>query len=67
VLQAGGRGQTGNLLYFFPSEQPPLVLKVYCFRRSRWREFWKDVSERVCCNPVRHREAYSGSMGARRL
>ena len=47
VLQAGGRGQTGNLLYFFPSEQPPLVLKVYCFRRSRWREFWKDVSERV--------------------
>jgi hypothetical protein len=47
VLQAGGRGGTGNVLYFFPREQPPLVLKVYRPRRSRWNEFWKDISERV--------------------
>jgi hypothetical protein len=47
VLQAGGRGGTGNVLYFFPREQPPLVLKVYRPRRSRWREFWKDISERA--------------------
>jgi len=47
VLQAGGRGGTGNVLYYFSREQPPLVLKVYRFRRSRWGEFWKDISERV--------------------
>lgn len=47
ILQAGGRGGTGNILYFFPREQPPLVLKVYRPRRSRLREFLKDFSQRV--------------------
>lgn len=47
VLQAGGRGGTGNLLYYFPHEQPPLVLKVYRPRRSRLREGLKNFSERI--------------------
>ncbi|MCW5551565.1 MAG: hypothetical protein KIS67_05285 [Verrucomicrobiae bacterium] len=47
ILQAGGRGGTGNVLYYFPREQPPLVLKVYRPRRSRVREGLKHFSERV--------------------
>jgi hypothetical protein len=47
VLQAGGRGGTGNFLYLFRNETPPVVLKVYRYRRSRLREFLKDFSERV--------------------
>ncbi len=47
ILQAGGRGGTGNVLYYFPREQPPLVLKVYRPRRSRVREGLKNFSERV--------------------
>lgn len=47
ILQAGGRGGTGNILYYFPHEQPPLVLKVYRPRRSRLREAMKHFSERV--------------------
>lgn len=47
LLQAGGRGGTGNILYYFPREQPPLVLKVYRPRRSRLRECLKNFSERM--------------------
>lgn len=47
VLQAGGRGGTGNFLYLFRNETPPLLLKVYRYRRSRLGEFLKDFSERV--------------------
>ncbi|MBE0541193.1 MAG: hypothetical protein IH623_07390 [Verrucomicrobia bacterium] len=47
ILQSGGRGGTGNILYVFPNEQPPLVLKVFRPRRSRFREFLKNFSERV--------------------
>jgi hypothetical protein len=47
VLQAGGRGGTGNFLYLFRNETPPVVLKVYRYRRSRFRECLKDFSERV--------------------
>jgi hypothetical protein len=46
ILQAGGRGGTGNVLYLFRNEKPPVVLKVYRTRRSRWNEFLKDFSER---------------------
>jgi len=45
ILQAGGRGGTGNVLFLFRNEQPPLVLKVYRTRRSRLNEFLKDFSE----------------------
>ena len=47
VLQAGGRGGTGNFLYLFRDETPPLLLKVYRYRRSRLREFLKNFSERA--------------------
>ncbi|MCU0783874.1 MAG: hypothetical protein MUF81_07460 [Verrucomicrobia bacterium] len=47
VLQAGGRGGTGNFLYLFRNETPPVVLKVYRYRRSRLREFLKNFSERA--------------------
>ncbi|HMP81481.1 MAG TPA: hypothetical protein PKA41_02090 [Verrucomicrobiota bacterium] len=47
ILQAGGRGGTGNLLYLFRNETPPLLLKVYRWRRSPLREFLKNFSERV--------------------
>jgi hypothetical protein len=46
ILQAGGRGGTGNVLYLFRHERPPVVLKVYRTRRSRLNEFLKDFSER---------------------
>jgi len=46
ILQAGGRGGTGNILYLFRNEQPPAVLKVYRTRRSPLNEFLKDFSER---------------------
>jgi len=47
ILQAGGRGGTGNFLFLFRNETPPLLLKVYRYRRSRPGEFLKDFSERV--------------------
>ena len=47
ILQAGGRGGTGNLLYVFRNETPPLLLKVYRCRRSLLRESLKNFSERV--------------------
>jgi hypothetical protein len=47
ILQAGGRGGTGNVLYLFRNLQPPLVLKVYLTRRSRLKEFLKNFSERM--------------------
>lgn len=46
ILQAGGRGGTGNILYVFRNEKPPVVLKVYRTRRSRLNEFLKNFSER---------------------
>jgi len=46
ILQAGGRGGTGNVLFVFRSEQPPVVLKVYRTRRSRSNELLKNFSER---------------------
>lgn len=46
ILQAGGRGGTGNVLYLYRDERPPLVLKVYRTRRSHLNEFLKDFSER---------------------
>lgn len=46
ILQAGGRGGTGNVLYVFRNAQPPVVLKVYRTRRSRLNEFLKNFSER---------------------
>ena len=46
ILQAGGRGGTGNVLYLFRHTKPPLVLKVYRTRRSRLNEFLKNFSER---------------------
>lgn len=59
TLQAGGRGGTGNVLYCFRSDHPPVVLKVYRPRRSRIREFLKDVSERLL-------EGKRGATAARR-
>jgi hypothetical protein len=47
ILQAGGRGGTGNVLYLFRNVRPPAVLKVYRTRRSRFNEFLKNFSERV--------------------
>ena len=46
ILQAGGRGGTGNILYLFRNTRPPVVLKVYRARRSRLNEFLKNFSER---------------------
>ncbi len=46
ILQAGGRGGTGNILYLFRNARPPVVLKLYRTRRSRLNEFLKDFSER---------------------
>lgn len=46
ILQAGGRGGTGNVLYVFRNAQPPVVLKVYRTRRSHLNEFLKNFSER---------------------
>ncbi|MCL4786889.1 MAG: hypothetical protein KJ070_08880 [Verrucomicrobia bacterium] len=59
ILQAGGRGGTGNFLYLFPNEQPPVVLKVYRTRRSALNEFLKDFSER-------HLEGKRGATAATR-
>lgn len=47
VLQAGGRGGTGNIIYLFRNETPPLLLKVYRWRRSPLREQLKNFSESV--------------------
>jgi hypothetical protein len=46
-MQAGGRDGSGNVLYLFRHETPPLVLKVYRWRRSPLREFFKNISERL--------------------
>jgi tRNA A-37 threonylcarbamoyl transferase component Bud32 len=46
LLQAGGRNQTGNILYLFHDAPGPRVLKLYRTRRSALREFLKDCSSR---------------------
>lgn len=46
VLDASGRGGTGNVTLFFGAVQPPLVLKLYRTRRSLCRELLHDFSDR---------------------
>lgn len=46
IIQAGGRGGTGNYIFLFRNETPPLLLKIYRYRRSRLGEFLKHFSER---------------------
>jgi hypothetical protein len=45
LLQAKGKRGTGNILLLFRDPPPGLVLKLYRFRRSRFRETCKDFSQ----------------------
>jgi hypothetical protein len=47
LLQAGGKLASGNILLLFREPEPACVLKLYRFRRSRFRERCKDFAQRV--------------------
>jgi len=46
VLEASGRGGTGNVLFLFRAFDPPRVLKLYRVRRGRGRELLRGFSHR---------------------